>query len=209
MLDNFVSTTIIDFEEDLAIDNITRDDLQYLVDELGIGSDVLIVTDLVAYLNRGGSFADWVYDNYGDKITIPDSIKTMSNKDLAIYLMNLVLYPDQTHASAVTTTKYIYDQGGNGSVSPTWKNENETTTEAQNPENEDKDDSGYIYKMGDVDGDDKVTAMDARLALRVSASLDFLEGAAFEAADVNGDGRITANDARSILRYAARITNGF
>ena len=60
VIDNFVSTTVIDFKEDLAIDNITRDDLQYLVDELGIGSDVLVVTDLIAYLNRGGSFADWV-----------------------------------------------------------------------------------------------------------------------------------------------------
>ncbi len=58
---------------------------------------------------------------------------------------------------------------------------------------------------GDVDGNNKVNAMDARLALRAASKLDVLEGEAFTAADTTGDGRITAMDARAILRHSAKI----
>lgn len=75
--------------------------------------------------------------------------------------------------------------------------------------------------LGDVNGDGRVTSMDARLALR-SASKgeesetetiksilldvpDVLEGNALLAADVDSNGKIQAKDARMILRFAARI----
>ena len=61
-----------------------------------------------------------------------------------------------------------------------------------------------IYQE-DVNGDGKVTAADARLALRTSAGLNSLEGVCFIAADCNADGKVTAADARKILRKAAGL----
>lgn len=58
---------------------------------------------------------------------------------------------------------------------------------------------------GDVNGDGKITASDARIALRVSAGLHTPTDEQRMAADVNGDGKITASDARKILRAAAGL----
>ncbi|MBR5411086.1 MAG: dockerin type I repeat-containing protein [Clostridia bacterium] len=60
--------------------------------------------------------------------------------------------------------------------------------------------------FGDVDGDDKVTASDARLALRAAVQLDdHLTDIAKQAANVDGDDKITASDARLILRAAVSL----
>lgn len=59
--------------------------------------------------------------------------------------------------------------------------------------------------LGDVTGDGKITAADARLVLRVSAKLESLEDAKFKAGDVTGDNKITAADARKILRVSAKL----
>lgn len=62
------------------------------------------------------------------------------------------------------------------------------------------------YKLGDVDNNGYVTAVDARTVLRVSAKLvNNLSSAAMVAADFNKDGRITAVDARKILRVSAKL----
>ena len=58
---------------------------------------------------------------------------------------------------------------------------------------------------GDVNGDGKVTADDARKALRASARLENLNEKEKSAADINGDGKVTADDARTILRKSARL----
>lgn len=58
---------------------------------------------------------------------------------------------------------------------------------------------------GDVNGDTKVNAADARLALRAASRLETLSETAFKAADVNGDGKVNAADARTILRVASRL----
>ena len=60
---------------------------------------------------------------------------------------------------------------------------------------------------GDVDGNGKVTAADARLALRASVGLDIIikDMPSFLAADANGDGVIKAADARKILRAAVGL----
>lgn len=57
----------------------------------------------------------------------------------------------------------------------------------------------------DVNCDGRVTAADARLALRTSAKLEALSMIQKLAADVNDDGKITAADARLILRKPAKI----
>ena len=61
--------------------------------------------------------------------------------------------------------------------------------------------------LGDVDMDGKITASDARLALRRAVDLEtYPEGSKeFIACDVDHDGKVTANDARSILRAAVDL----
>ncbi len=61
------------------------------------------------------------------------------------------------------------------------------------------------FVIGDVNGDGKVNAMDARLALRYSAKIGTLTDTQLLAADVNKDGTVNAIDARKILRVGAQI----
>lgn len=61
------------------------------------------------------------------------------------------------------------------------------------------------YTAGDVDGNGKVTAADARLTLRASAYLETLTNEQAVAADVDGNGKVNAADARKILRAASKI----
>ena len=63
------------------------------------------------------------------------------------------------------------------------------------------------YLIGDVNGDGKITAADARIVLRVSAKLEKFENynRPFEVFDIISDGKITAADARKILRISARL----
>lgn len=73
-------------------------------------------------------------------------------------------------------------------------------------------DSWYKYlgikkpiKKGDVNGDGKVTAADARTVLRASSGLEKLSSDEKKAADVNDDGKVTAADARTILRKSSGL----
>lgn len=68
-----------------------------------------------------------------------------------------------------------------------------------------KEDGGVM--LGDVDKDTKITASDARLALRRAVDLETYPEGSYEfiACDVDKDGKVTANDARSILRAAVDL----
>lgn len=59
--------------------------------------------------------------------------------------------------------------------------------------------------LGDVDGNGKISAADARLALRSASMLENLDENSYNAADINFDKKVTASDARMILRVAAGI----
>ena len=61
------------------------------------------------------------------------------------------------------------------------------------------------FIRGDVSGDGKIQANDARMALRHSAKIEILSGGALLAADYDGDSTVLANDARLILRVAAGL----
>lgn len=64
---------------------------------------------------------------------------------------------------------------------------------------------GSMILSGDVDGDGRVTAADARFALRISASLYIVADEVIPYADSDGNGKVTAGDARTILRYSALL----
>ncbi len=57
--------------------------------------------------------------------------------------------------------------------------------------------------IGDVNGDGRVSAIDARWALQCAAGNRELEQYYFKMADINNDGKVTAFDARKILQIAA------
>lgn len=64
----------------------------------------------------------------------------------------------------------------------------------------------FAAEKGDVNSDGKITAADARLALRYSVSLDTPTDEEKALADYNGDGKVTAADARSILRLSVGLS---
>lgn len=61
------------------------------------------------------------------------------------------------------------------------------------------------YPEGDANADGKITAADARIALRCSAKLMDATAHINKIADINADGFITASDARAILRISASL----
>ena len=61
---------------------------------------------------------------------------------------------------------------------------------------------------GDVDGNKRVTAIDARYILRYVAGLDTLDATQLAAADVDKNDKVTAVDARLVLRQVAGLSNG-
>ena len=65
--------------------------------------------------------------------------------------------------------------------------------------------NGYILNgiIGDVTGDGKVTAIDARQILQCAASNAEFSPEQIKLADLNGDGKVTAFDARLALQVAA------
>lgn len=61
------------------------------------------------------------------------------------------------------------------------------------------------YRPGDLNGDCDITALDARLALRISAKLEKASDRQLSAGDINKTSVIDAADARLILRASAKI----
>lgn len=60
-------------------------------------------------------------------------------------------------------------------------------------------------RKGDINGDGRISAADARLALRYAAKIESLTVDQVTAAEVNQDNKITAADARKILRVSAKL----
>ena len=69
--------------------------------------------------------------------------------------------------------------------------------------------TAFAYTIGDINGDSKINAADARLALRYSARLEEFSEEQLDAADVDKSGKVTASDARKILRFSAGLEKGF
>lgn len=79
-----------------------------------------------------------------------------------------------------------------------------TKTDAETGKNEPIDTTCVVIK-GDLNGDGKITAADAREALRSSAKLTTLLSPYFLAGDLDSDNKITAAEARKILRVASKL----
>ncbi len=62
-----------------------------------------------------------------------------------------------------------------------------------------------VVVPGDIQGDGKITASDARQTLRASVELETLASYELEAADLKQDGKPKAEDARAILRISVEL----
>jgi hypothetical protein len=76
--------------------------------------------------------------------------------------------------------------------------------------NQNSQDRGFSLEAaeiikGDVNGDGKIQANDAFLALQIAAGVIEPDKTQIQAADMNGDGRVRTNDAIQILRKAAEM----
>jgi hypothetical protein len=80
-----------------------------------------------------------------------------------------------------------------------------STTNPSEEEEETKDPNELTFGLGDVDGDGKLTAADARRILRRAAKLTVFTMEEEKRADVDYDGKITAKDARKVLRVVAQL----
>ena len=65
------------------------------------------------------------------------------------------------------------------------------------------DPNAPTYTLGDVNGDDKINAVDARWVLQAASGARTFDATQTAAADVNGDGKVNAVDARWILQVAS------
>ena len=65
--------------------------------------------------------------------------------------------------------------------------------------------TAFAVQPGDVDADGKITASDARIALRYSVGLEILTPDGVFRTDVDSDGIITSSDARTILRISVGL----
>ena len=65
------------------------------------------------------------------------------------------------------------------------------------------DPNAPTYTLGDVNGDDKINAVDARWVLQAASGARTFDATQTAAADVNGDGKVNAVDARCILQVAS------
>lgn len=63
----------------------------------------------------------------------------------------------------------------------------------------------FTSETGDVNGDGRLTAADARLVLRASVGLEELTAELLKMGDTDSDGKLTATDARSILRASVGL----
>lgn len=192
--------------------NDTLDTIDDVFSEFGL-DNVLVITDLIRYLSQdGNTFTQWVYENVGEDIELPDSVKDMSTSELIMYLTSKIFSNEATTTAADMGYTSITTQKPPVSNNTTSANgQNAETTTAFNGETTTKYNNNLPinYKTGDVDSDGEVSVKDARMALRAGANLEVLSALGFKAADVNDDGKVTSKDARSILRYSVGLTKGF
>lgn len=79
------------------------------------------------------------------------------------------------------------------------------TTPPEEGGEDDGESDELVFELGDVDGDGRLTAADARRILRRAANLVVFTMDEEKRADVDFDGKITAKDARKVLRVVANL----
>lgn len=178
------------FNLDIDINDILSSDImqeimqnEHVIDLTGIILDLVVKLNADSLKEMGKEEAEKFIQSTVD--TIAGSIMMIvGNKDLIITYDPLKVMGNlfDLDTEALTSTTNPSD-------------EEETTT---NPDE-------LVFELGDVDGDGKLSAADARRILRRAAKLIVLTNEEEVRADVDKDGKITAKDARKVLRVAAKL----
>lgn len=164
--------------------------------------------DIILKVTKQSDTANYSVENYV-KVTAYD-IKTLINGKVSQPGVSVTVnIPLPTGYNAATTVVYhIENNGSKTKVNATVKNGVITITANSFSVYLIVDESSKVsVKLGDVDGDGKISAADARLVLRRSVGLEnYKEGSEkFLACDVDFDGKVSAADARLILRASVGL----
>ena len=110
-------------------------------------------------------------------------------------------------AAILTNTEYYYSGDFNADVSGSGEYRVRISVKVNGEKAEKTAEFTYDESvfLGDVNGDGRITAYDARLVLRYSAKMESFTEKQKGFADVNSDGKITSADARIVLRMAAKL----
>lgn len=134
----------------------------------------------------------------------PDSIKEMGKEQAALFIQSTI----NTIADAimqVADNKDLIIRYDPLEVLGNFFDLELDEITSEKPEETTKDPNELEIGMGDVDGDGRITAADARLILRRAAQLITFSMEQEARADVDKDGKITAADARKVLRVSAGL----
>ncbi len=85
----------------------------------------------------------------------------------------------------------------------------DTDTSSDTSTDSDTDTSKTTPKLGDVDGDGKVTAKDSMAIQRYTVNLTKFDDNQLLAADTDGDHKVTSKDAMNILRYTVKLNTKY
>ena len=150
---------------------------------------------------------DSIYtDNYINKPNQYPAVTSRHDKNAMYICLNVPWY-NYYHkdSNGVITKMWKYQKSPvlkNGVWTTQWADNEKITIEGIDCFFE----PGGKLKVGDIDGDEVVTAGDARTVLRVSSRLQFFDTLTHAVlADVDCDGEVTATDARKILRVSSRV----
>ena len=155
-----------------------------------------------------GSESDWANMTISDESNanlLNATVHYNCDRDMFAYGMSIdsenmtVTVNEGLTAGDIADSYKAYDKDGNALA------DNALICTGCKFEKIDADGSYTVIVKSDVDGNGKISAYDARCALRASARLDTLEGVYYAAADYDGDTKLTASDARMILRKSAGL----
>lgn len=123
---------------------------------------------------------------------------TAENGDVRKYKINVKRDNSATEATTETTTEETTEKTEDSSK--TTENSSETTEDTSGDTTEETTEQPVIHK-GDLNGDDKINALDIIFVQRIIVGLDELTDEKLLLADINGDGKINALDIIFIQRH--------
>lgn len=186
---------IAELMEDYDIDLILQGSEKIYIRTHLLNGDSVVETD-TQYVDIDGEYYETYTDSKGTVAIISGSTSTVKAEE----------YPDNIIFNTVDTTKLpmfsaITIDGDTLRVTA-------HTVDGDNVGETDRfaiDKSQEALMLGDIDSDGKITASDARLALRYSVGLEKFSQKQRKAADVDLNNKITASDARKILRASVGL----
>lgn len=135
----------------------------------------------------------------------PDSIKEMGKEQASLFIQSTINTIADAIMQVADNKDLIIKYDPLEVLGNFFDLELDEVTSEKPEEDTTKDPDELEIGMGDVDGDGKITAADARLILRRAAKLITLSMEQEARADVDKDGKITAADARKVLRVSAGL----